>query len=88
MYVRARVTGRLPIRDAVTREPVQFGGEVRLLPRDPNAGVEPCARHPRKGRAQPKQSCTCGTTLIDPLIEAGAIELIQDEPSDKPKGKS
>jgi hypothetical protein len=83
-YVRARVTGRLPIRDAVTRESVPYGGEVRLLARQPHTSSELCARHPKPGGDQPKQPCTCGTTVIDLLVSAGAVELI----ADKPKGKA
>jgi hypothetical protein len=83
-YVRARVTGRLPIRDAATRESVPFGGEVRLLARQRGTGNELCARHPRSGIDEPKQPCTCGSAVVELLVAGGHIELI---PEEKSKGK-
>lgn len=80
-YVRARVTGPLPIRDSVTRESVEPGGVVRLLVRDPNANRLPrCPRHPVRGVRRPVETCICGSVLIDPLVTSGAIELVPDEP--------
>ncbi|HEY9414191.1 MAG TPA: hypothetical protein VIQ30_05490 [Pseudonocardia sp.] len=87
-YVRARVTGPLPIRDSVTRESVEEGGIVRLLARDPNANRLPrCPRHPVKGVRRPEQTCICGSVLIEPLVASGAIEILPDEPV-KPEKKA
>lgn len=88
-YVRARVTGAMPIRDSVTRESIGEGGTVTLLVRDPATTKLPvCARHPKKGVRHAEQTCICGAVLLDPLIEAGAIEILPDEPAKAAKVKA
>jgi hypothetical protein len=85
VYVRARVIGAMPIRDAVTRESVTEGGIVRLLPRVPGTGRLPtCARHPRRGVVLQRSTCTCGGTLIDALVECGAVEVLGDGVDEEP----
>lgn len=80
-YVRARVTGVMPIRDARTRESVTEGGIVTLMVRPLGTEKVPrCPRHPRKGTLVADQTCICGATVIEPLVESGAIELLDDEP--------
>jgi hypothetical protein len=74
-YVRATVTGGLPVRDAITRESVGEGGEVRLLVRPADGNKPPrCNRHPRKGTVLPQVMCTCAGTLLEPLIASGSID--------------
>ena len=87
VYVKAKVTGDVSIRDAVTREPVQPGGEVTLLVRVPGMPLESCPRHPKRGVNDPKQQCVCHSTLIDPLVEGGLIELTKTEAAKAEKGK-
>lgn len=83
-YVRARVTGARPIRDAVTRESVGEGGIVTLRVREPGAQkLPPCPRHPKRGVRLAELECTCGSTLLEPLLASGAIELLPDEPAGK-----
>ena len=83
-YVRAKVTGSLPLRDCITRDPVEPGGVVRLYPR-PLGGDRPrCPRHPKKGVRKDAEACLCHTTLLEPLVESGAIELLPEQA----KGKS
>lgn len=88
-YVRARVVGAMPIRDAVTRESVTEGGIVRLLPRKTDGSRPPrCERHPSKGLTlAAEHTCTCGGTVIEALVQAGCIELISDSPKGE-KAKS
>lgn len=84
-YVRAKVTGDAPVRDALTREPVNPGGEVTLLVREPGSGRVTCPRHPKKGANNPKLRCLCGGTLIDPLVEQGVIGDVKPfDPDAKP----
>lgn len=78
-YVRAKVTGSRPIRDCLTREAVEPGGEVRLYPRQIGVPAPACARHPKKGVRRSSEACTCHTTVLEPLLESGAIELIEDK---------
>lgn len=78
-YVRATVTGEAPIRDVLTRESVETGGQVVLLVRDIGTPKPPpCPRHPKKGFPTGVQPCYCGGTVIEFLIQAGAIGDVQD----------
>ena len=84
-YVRARVTSARPIRDVHTRESVGEGGIVTLRVREPGTQkLPPCPRHPKKGVRLAELECTCGSTLLEPLLATGAIELVTDEPAAEP----
>lgn len=90
-YVRATVTGIGPIRDALTRESVPTGGTVVLLVREPGTQKPPpCPRHPRKGIHDPNKRCLCHGTLLQPLLEQGAIGDVEPyDPDAKPaRGKA
>ena len=87
VYVKAKVTGDVSIRDAKTRESVPPGGEVTLLVRVPGAPLESCPRHPKRAPQDPKQDCYCHSTLIDPLVEGGLIELTKPEAAKAEKAK-
>lgn len=86
-YVRAKVAGPLPMRDALTREQVEPGDYVVLLVRDPLASKLPrCPRHPKRGIRKPDEACSCHATLLDPLLETGAIADVKPfDPNAKPK---
>lgn len=89
-YVRARVTGARPIRDVHTRESVGEGGIVTLRVRPPGADAKSlprCPRHPKKGTRHAELECTCGSTLLEPLLATGAIELVADEPVEPAKSE-
>lgn len=81
-FVRAKVTGPFPMRDARTRASVPPGGVVTLAVRPPGTTKVVCARHPRKGGLKPAEPCGCGATLLAPLLDAGLVELLPE-----PKGK-
>lgn len=83
-YVRARVTSPRAIRDVHTRESVGEGGVVTLRVREPGEKLPPCPRHPKKGIRLGELECTCGSTLLEPLLATGAIELLADEPAVEP----
>jgi hypothetical protein len=79
-YVRATVTGEVPIRDSLTRESVEPGGTVVLLVREPGTEkAPPCPRHPKKraGFSNPAEPCYCGGIVIEFLVEQGAIGDVQ-----------
>ena len=88
-YVRAKVTGLDPVRDVLTRQSLPPGGTVVLLVREPGTQRPPaCPRHPRKGFQNPRERCLCHGTIIEALLEQGAIGDVEPhDPDAKPKGK-
>lgn len=84
-YVRAKVCGEVAIRDVLTRESVQPGGEVTLLVREPGESLPRCERHPRGGKPNPKAPCLCVGTQIDALVESGAISDVKPYEKTEPK---
>lgn len=90
-YVRATVTGEVPIRDVLTRESVPPGQTVTLLVREPGTQkLPPCPRHPKRRPQDNTQPCYCGGTVIEFLLEQGAISDVKPfDPNAKPeKAKS
>lgn len=83
-YVRAKVTGPAPIRDVLTRESVDEGGFVVLLVREPGPDLPRCPRHPKKGVRNAEAACLCHGTLIDTLVEQGAIGDVKPYDPAKP----
>lgn len=84
MYVRAKVTGDVPLRDALTRESVQPGGEVTLIVRQIGEDPPKCRRHPKRGAYDLKQRCVCHTTVLE-LLPPGAISDVKPfDPDKKP----
>lgn len=80
VYVRATVTGEAPIRDSLTRESVEPGGQVVLLVREPGTEqAPPCPRHPKKRAGKvssftdDSQPCYCGGIVVEFLVQQGAI---------------
>ena len=87
-YVRATVSGPVPIRDALTRESVPPGGEVVLLVRKPGQSLPRCPRHPKRGVNHAKQRCLCGGTVIEWVVEQGLIADVKPySPDVKPVEK-
>lgn len=68
--LKFRVVGPMPIRDAVTKESVQTGGEVTLDDAPVHRPEAPNSPH--------------AATLIDALIKAGCIEPLE-APKKAPK---
>jgi hypothetical protein len=88
-YVRAKVCGEAPMRDALTRESVQPGGEVTLLVRTPGEDLPRCPRHPKKGVNDPKRRCVCHGTVIEWAVEQGVIaDVTPFDPDAKPAKKA
>lgn len=69
--IRCQVVGEMPIRDALTREPVHKGGVVVL-------NTEPTPRLDEDGR--PIGTPLAGT-LIRPLVEAGCVTVLGPHPA-------
>ena len=88
-YVRATVTGEVPIRDVFTRESVEPGGQVVLLVRESGTRKPPlCPRHPKKGLQDDAKPCYCGGTVIEWLVKEGAIGTVVDFDPNAPAPKA
>lgn len=72
-YVRAKVAGQAPMRDVLTRESVEPGGEVTLLVRVPGESLPRCPRHPKVGVNNVKERCLCYGTIIEDAVAQGFI---------------
>jgi hypothetical protein len=90
-YVRATVSGDVPIRDVLTRESVEPGSSVVLLVREPGSEVPRCPRHPKRLNAVAPvagEPCYCHGTVMDQLVADGVLtDVTEYYPTPEPAAR-